>query len=203
MPGFGHRVGNKRGIGGTAQLSHYGIWRVAGRGWRSPPAKRAAGIAAQLPSPGVKGREDGAALESCVPVVDGGTVKGRDQPHPGHPPPDTRGPVPGCNLGKLSVGNEHPLAGNGQPCRAPLGAGEAGGSTRMLETPSGKAHGTRRGVPGELAGFGVRVCFSGLCLRARLGCQEALGAGMASSWGQERGKGGLRLGPVLPSHWPL
>ena len=71
----------------------------------APPARRAPGVAAQLPSPGVKGRGDGASSESCVLFFWGGHGErrgsGRDQPHPGHPHPDACGPVPGCNRARL------------------------------------------------------------------------------------------------------
>lgn len=63
------------------QISQYGFWEAGGcracggAGMAQPPhplARRAAGVAAQLLSPGVKGRGDGAALESCVLFFSGG-----------------------------------------------------------------------------------------------------------------------------------
>lgn len=179
----------------------------------APPARSAAAAAARLPTPGVKGRGDGAAWESCVLVFWGAAGKGGEAVGTSHMP-DTRIRMPATprrSQPRETLGEKLKSSGGSRqpgPCRA--------GSGRILAAaPSGKAArgtcgtctyfanaGLSRDKTGSWQVLGCECVF--LFLAEELGwtvrrCWDETRLCVASAWGQEWGR--LRLGPVLPGHW--
>lgn len=189
------------------------VWRGEDGAAPPPPARRAAGVAAQLPSPGVKGRGDGAALESCVLVfLGGGTGKEWEAVGTGRIP-DTRIRMPAAPCRVETSGNFR--------WEIKIGRAQAGGSRAGRRWQQARLGGGG-GTPGQAYPRYVRTaltlqapgCPGTWRVRGRIWSASVFSrsslkskAGLSGSarmkrrclrcFGLERDKGGLRLGPVL------
>lgn len=147
------------------------MWR-GGDG--APPARSAALAAARLPAPGVEGRGDGAALESCVLVFWGAAGKGGEAVGTSHMS-NTRiriSAAPRRLQPRETLGEKLKLSGGSRqlgPCRA-----GSGRSAAVAAALSGKAargtcgtctHFANAGLSRDKAGscIGTRVSFSAPC----------------------------------------